>query len=112
MLLRHAQPYLYEGGVVACTSLPFLVVLPPSLRLLLGAPLALSPLCAGWSDELDARAAAAAEAASMDASNDVMHAATLLYSARPALCDAEDTATTAAAARFIADDTVTAKEND
>ena len=77
VLLRSSQPNLYEAGLVASSGLLPLVILPPSLRLLIGLPIALPPLCAAWLEEREGVAAAIKERAA----NDDMRAATVLYHA-------------------------------
>ena len=79
VLCRHASPRSYEGGVLAATSLVPLLILPPSLRLLLGLPLALPPLCSAWSDEA---AAVEADAHAEEERDNFMRTAQLLFAAR------------------------------
>ena len=79
VLCRHASPRSYEAGVIAATSLVPLLILPPSLRLLLGLPLALPPLCSAWSDEA---AAVEADAHAEEERDDFMRTAQLLFAAR------------------------------
>ena len=79
VLCRHASPRSYEGGVLAATSLVPLLILPPSLRLLLGLPLALPPLCSAWSDEA---AAVEADAHAEEERDNFMRSAQLLFAAR------------------------------
>ena len=66
VLTRAAQPKVYEAAIVASSGLLPILILPPSLRLLLGMPIALPPLCAAWLDEQAGAAAASKEGARVD----------------------------------------------
>ena len=92
VLLRASQPRVYEAGLATAVGLLPLIFLPPSLRVLLGVPLALPPFCAAWLDECTESATTLGAREGMDD----MRAAMLLYAtASPGAagappCDARD----------------------